>query len=412
MVEIIERKKEEKKIIDFLDNFYKNQNESRGMYVYGDAGCGKTEFVLQLIDKLNYDIIKYDLNDIRSKSIIELLNNKSISSKTVTSYFTKKRVNMVIVIDEIDSVNNNDKSCINSFIKLVRLKKTQKQKTEVYTQLPIIFIGKKEVDKKNKELMKVCNLCELHKPTRKDIEDYLINNYEIEHEMRDKLLDYVDNDIRKLKYIISLIKNDVCVLNNLLNIVCDDTNVKKMTGNLFTNKYELKNHLNTINDTDRTIIGLLWHENVIDFLNKLDNKEGIKLYYNILSNICYADYMDRVTFQKQIWQFNEICSLIKTFYTNHIFHRYFEEKGDKIKLCGEVRFTKVLTKYSTEYNNLIFIQNLCHELNFDRKDMLGFFNNLKKKFCKEDLDLLLCHYEISELDINRIFRYIDYSLLN
>ena len=60
---------------------------------------------------------------------------------------------MVIVIDEIVGLNNTDKSCINSLIKLVRLKKTQKQKNETFTQVPIIFIGKKDVDKKNKELI-------------------------------------------------------------------------------------------------------------------------------------------------------------------------------------------------------------------------------------------------------------------
>ena len=124
------------------------------MYVYGEAGCGKTIFVMNLLNKLNYDIIKYEFSDIRSKSIIELLNNKSISYKNVTSFFSKKEVKMVIVIDEIDGLNNTDKSCINSLIKLVRLKKTQKQKNETFTQVPIIFIGKKDVDKKNKELMK------------------------------------------------------------------------------------------------------------------------------------------------------------------------------------------------------------------------------------------------------------------
>ena len=76
---------------------------------------------------------------------------------------------MVIVIDEIVGLNNTDKNCINSLIKLVRLKKTQKQKNETFTQVPIIFIGKKDVDKKNKELMKVCNLCQLYKPKEKKL---------------------------------------------------------------------------------------------------------------------------------------------------------------------------------------------------------------------------------------------------
>ena len=34
----------------------------------------------------------------------------------------------------------------------------------------------------------------------------------------------------------------------------------------------------------------------------------------------YSDYIDRITFQKQIWQFNEMSSLIKTFYNNKIYN--------------------------------------------------------------------------------------------
>jgi hypothetical protein len=73
----------------------------------------------------------------------------------------------------------------------------------------------------------------------------------------------------------------------------------------------------------------------------------------------------------------------------------------------EIRFTKVLTKYSTEYNNSIFINNLCQELNLDNKDMLGYFCYLKKNEDMNKIENILEYYDISTLDINRIFRYID-----
>ena len=53
-----------------------------------------------------------------------------------------------------------------------------------------------------------------------------------------------------------------------------------------------------MNETDRTIVGLLWHENVIDVLNKYNQTEMIPFYNEILNNICFADYIDRITFQK------------------------------------------------------------------------------------------------------------------
>ena len=56
-----------------------------------------------------------------------------------------------------------------------------------------------------------------------------------------------------------------------------------------------------MNETDRTIVGLLWHENIIDVLEKTSKEESIPFYLKILDNMCFADYIDRITFQKQIW---------------------------------------------------------------------------------------------------------------
>lgn len=90
---LIDRVFERNNVINFLNNFYnKNITQSKGLYVCGEAGCGKTEFVINLLNELNYDIIRYDTNDNRSKNIIELLNNKGMSSRNVTSFFTKKKV--------------------------------------------------------------------------------------------------------------------------------------------------------------------------------------------------------------------------------------------------------------------------------------------------------------------------------
>ena len=131
-----------------------------------------------------------------------------------------------------------------------------------------------------------------------------------------------------------------------------------------------------MNETDRTIVALLWHENIIDMLENTDINKSMPFYLKILNNICYADYIDRVTFQNQIWQFNEMSSLIKTFYNNKIFHDH--TKNYELKPLNEVRFTKVLTKYSTEYNNSLFIHSMCQQVGMDKKDMFLFFRSLSR----------------------------------
>jgi uncharacterized protein YdiU (UPF0061 family) len=163
-----------------------------------------------------------------------------------------------------------------------------------------------------------------------------------------------------------------------------------------------------MNETDRTIVGLLWHENIIDVIGKIKKEDSIPFYLKILDNMCFADYIDRITFQKQIWQFNEMSSLIKTFKNNEIYHETFSKKKIKFNPI-EVRFTKVLTKYSTEYNNSIFIQNLCQQLGMDKKDLFSFFLDIKNKYEPDsiEMNMLFENYEISKLDINRIYRYLE-----
>ena len=70
----------------------------------------------------------------------------------------------------------------------------------------------------------------------------------------------------------------------------------------------------------------------------------------------------------------------------------------------EIRFTKVLTKYSTEYNNSLFIQELCQKLSLDKKDTFSFFLNLRNNYTEHEIFEL---YDINKLDVNRIYRYID-----
>ena len=68
-------------------------------------------------------------------------------------------------MDDIDGMNNGDKGGINSLIKIIRPKKTKKQKNEEISMNPIICIGNNHIDKKIRELVNVCYSLELNKPT-------------------------------------------------------------------------------------------------------------------------------------------------------------------------------------------------------------------------------------------------------
>jgi len=411
---LLNREEKFQQVKDILINFEENKKNfflNKGIYIYGDPGSGKTTFITNILKELNYDIIIYDAGEIRNKNIIDSITSSNMSDKNVMSLFNKKIKKIAIIMDEIDGMNNGDKGGINSLIKLIRPKKTKKQKEEEYSMNPIICIGNYHIDKKIKELMRVCHTIEIKSPTNQQIKDIIKTVLpDISKHFVNDIIQFVQGDLRKLNNICHIYKSNPNLLNgtinmNIFQIKNYNYDTKKITHKLINQPYNFDEHNNIMNETDRTIIGLLWHENIIDVLEKIDKVQSIPIYLKQLENICFADYIDRITFQKQIWQFNEMSSLIKTFKNNKMYHEIDIKKPKYAP--SEVRFTKVLTKYSTEYNNTTFIQNLCQQLGMDKKDLLGFFIQLKNNYDDDKLLSIFENYEISKLDINRIFRYLN-----
>ena len=417
MNEILNRKQIIKEIKLILTNFKENCkdiNFKKGIYIYGSPGCGKSKFVYDILNEMNYDIIKYDAGDVRNKNLIDTITSNNIGCQNVLQMMSGKNKPIAIIMDEIDGMNNGDKGGITALIKLIRQKKTKKQRMEQMTLNPIICIGNYNIDKKIRELMKVSHSFELKSPTNQQIEKII--NIEMPNiTNKTQLIHYIQGDLRKLDFIKKIYNKNPKLLNeetiqNIFHVKSYSENSKLITQNLINQPFSLDQHNKYINETDRTIIALLWHENIIDPISKSEKSKSIPFYLKILDNICFADFIDRITFQNQIWQFNEMSSLMKTFHNNKIYHDTFPENMNKFK-PSEVRFTKILTKYSTEYNNIMFIYELCQKLDMDKNDLLSFFQELRlihgEDFYNKNNGELFEEYDISKLDIKRIYRYLD-----
>mgnify|MGYP002701296221 CR=1 FL=1 len=140
--ETLNRKDIENEIKHILLNFEelnKDTKFKKGIYVYGSPGCGKTQFVKNIIKDLEYDIIHYDAGDVRNKSLMDSITSNNISSCNVLDMMNGKKKQIVIVMDEIDGLNNGDKGGINALIKIIRQKKTKKQKQKNNTVNTILL---------------------------------------------------------------------------------------------------------------------------------------------------------------------------------------------------------------------------------------------------------------------------------
>ena len=425
LTRIFERQTTTDNIKSILNDFDKKCNEltyKKGIYIYGSPGSGKSTFVMNLLKEMGYDVIKYDAGDVRNTGLINTITSNNISNRNVLDMMAGRVKKIAIVMDEIDGMNNGDKGGITALIKLIRQKKTKKQKLENSTMNPIICIGNYCIDKKIRELMKVCNTFELKLPTMNQINHILItmfpdlNNHN-NQEKKQTLLEYIQCDVRKLNFVYDIYsKNPLLLEGNSLSLIfqrkSSNEDSKRITQTLINKYVSLNQHNRVMNETERTIVALLWHENIVDMIEKYDKRKSIPVYQKILDKMCYADYIDRITFQNQIWQFNEMSSLMKTFHNNKIYHDNFPENKNNF-VTSEVRFTKVLTKYSTEYNNMMFIYGLCQELDIDKSELIFMFQEIRLMMNNEetnDIGKVFENYNINKLDIQRMYRYMDKSV--
>jgi hypothetical protein len=347
----------------------------------------------------------------------------------------RKPKKIAIVMDEIDGMNNGDKGGIDALIKLIRQKKTKKQKAENTTLNPIICIGNHKNDKKIRELMKACHTFELKIPTFTQIHSILqlclppFNTFQ--SELQQKVHEYIQGDLRKLLFICQIWKKKPELLTfetiqNIFHVKMFNEDAKKITWRLINNNIPLEEHTLFMNETDRTTVALLWHENIANPLSLEPKQKAFPFYSKLLENMCFADYIGRITFQSQIWQFNEMGSLIKTFYNNRLYHDEYPNHSGKFAL-SDVDFTKVLTKYSTEYNNQLFLHGLCQKMNMDKNDLVSFFQELRILYSSPSSDTLkptkinkntntewmtkvedyLAKDSVDLLDIKRMYRFLD-----
>lgn len=432
-------------ILNFLITFDNEKHSSsikRGLYLYGKHGIGKTSFICDFLRDHHYQIIHYNSCDTFNKDFIYNMSTECMNDTCILSSFTKKPKKKVIVIDDIVSIHVSDRTAIGKLIKLLRPKKTKRQKSEEIAMVPIICVNHYYLDKKIKELMKVCECVEMPPPTTNQLINYTKQYVSLKNQntLSENIISlYVDKSNKNLNRLHNIIHyhlehDDIYEGNTNLNTKqhlkdYNYVNIKDVVKIMFQKPLQLEDHFIVLNETDRTSISMLIHENIIDHLeHKLNttnhnsvaytsssssvdqsiNETDLKVFENygeILNDICYYDYIDRVTFQKQIWILNELNSINKNVRNLNKYKEYVRE-SKKNDLCKEPRFTKVLTKYSTEYNNHIFITEIAQKLQLDTKDVIChfiYYRNNGIEINHEEFH----KYEITSLDVNRMIRYVN-----
>ena len=403
----------------------------RSVYIQGSSGVGKTFFVKQVLTRLNYEIVYFNTVDVRTSAVIAELTQKC---NNVMSMFNSTVKPIAIVMDEIDGMNNGDKSGLNSLIKLLRMPKSGAQnkrkkivKTEpkpclpVIITVPVICIGNDNISKKINELIHMCSLCISLPPLTPDtIRSLIFNNPSTSTSTSnsndvEQMLSFAGHNMRLLEKIIRMYSRDACKTMDFIRVralmpTYIENEPKQTARNMFFNIAHrqpiltMKTFSSSIADTDHTSVGLIWHENVGDLVPRN--------YLAQLDNVCISDGFDCVRFNKQLWQLNELSSYVKTFKNYLLLYEQTPPISLNLvkKSCATIRFTKIITKFATEFHNCGFIQELCQSSElFDKHKLIALFFRLHAmdgEAREREVNQLLSR-GIEMKTIARMFRYID-----
>ena len=391
-------------------NYIKNldkPNSQKYLYVYGDIGIGKTTIINSIFTSLKYNINYIDCNQ-NKLSVEELINMTNISD--VYSMFFNNKQNYALIIDNINYYSYSDKSYFTTLIKLLKKKNSHKP-------IPFIFINTLQEEKKFTELYKISTLLKINPPSNSQLKNIILKLYpsifdlENSDHIVNNILDYLDNKFYKLINIDYFYKNNIIELKfNSANAnanasanatIINNSNIKILTKNLLEHRFNL-NDLDIINYSDRTSLSLLLHENIIKLFNTNLSISNLKIYKKILQNFAFCDCIDKNIFLYQIWQLNDITYIIKIFYNNFILYqnnllRHIDQK--------DIIFTKILTKYSSEYNNFNFIFSNTQLYCTNKKNLL-LYMFVSEKY--DETHIKLVYNRIIKL----IDQYINYKINN
>lgn len=285
-------------------------SKHNSMYLHGKTNSGKTSRVINYLKNKDYEYQYCSIQNIKNESyFFDLLKNQNIFNM-----MKMKKIQRVIVIDNIDYLQNNDKKVLSIIAKYMK----KKNKTNAQNDVKYIFIGINEQDKKVTEL-----------------------------EAQVEYIHYIETQVSYTEA---------------------DKNVKEICKELLINK-----NVDYFKICEKTIVSLMYHENILFYANK-----DLLFYEQFLESFVNGDYYDRVSFQRQLWQFNEMTFFLKVInnYIN-LHNRLWENEYN-----SEIIFTKILTKYSNEYSNQNFIINICTKLNLQKIELI---EQLKKDICQVKL---------------------------
>ena len=295
-----------------------------------------------------------------------------------------------IIMDEVDGMSSGDKGGVSELISFINPNKgkRKKDKKKLSYQNPIICICNSDKDKKIQDLRKECEVLKYNIPKLSEITEFaekVVKKEKIKVD-EEKLLDLVtfsQRDIRKLLGNIQFLKlghtkNKKLEINTCREEISDrmpdesnnlsGLDKKIEEASLFQSVFQVLEsrpsieEIVRISQSDRSLINLLVHENIISILQnyKTSDSSKIKSLEKIYSYIGESDMLESYLFHNYHHHISEINSILRCGACSYALDELPRNKNPTFRF-EDLVFSKLMSKFSVQH------QNYNHKMNLNLK---------------------------------------------
>jgi DNA polymerase III delta prime subunit len=416
---------EKQKISDWLDNYYNQKNKSTSILILtGSHGIGKTLCAKLTSKEKNYNILDINLyNSKNQKDTLNLINDINKSTNILNKINNKSKEKYILLINDSDTISNNKSNSKNSNKQLLTLF----DNNDKYRYFPIILISNGQYSKFILDIKKYCTTIYFKIPSNNNMLSMINNiiiheNINMDLNVKTKIIEFSQNDFRRLINIIEDIYNSVI---DKKNITINDINKytffskkKNLDIGLIDTTRKLITSYSNINDiiklyhNEKVLLPLMLHDFYIKTIfYKFNNpKLIINSIQKISDSMSYSDIVETNIYMDQNWYLHDIYgyfSCVKTSYELNKFKSKPIDYNFPIKYsCSDLN--KTATK-NINKNKLIEIINddipnfknmSLNELLFINKYIITLFKNNNITRIKE----IMKQYNINIKSLEKIIK--------
>ena len=379
---------------------------SKGIFVSGPPGCGKSSFVAGALRRLGYDTLVLGAGDVRNKEAMEGLASGNIAERSVISMFHGPGRPLVIVLDDADCLGagGGDKGAATALVRLIRPQKSRRQLGGLRIANPVVCVGCNGGDKRTKEIAAACTVVQLQAPVPAEMRAIVGATLPgLCAADQKRVMRFASGNLHQLALACELIDGGGATMAAHLDALPSldaGEDSRGLARRLMAQGCPIEDHGRLVCDVDRAILGLMVHENIPRLLGA---SGVVHPYVAAIGLFCEADCLDRTAFQRQVWQLSELCSLLKNLWTTQILQEEIPDCSGRVNALKDVRFTRVLTKYSAEYSNMRFIQTLCNRAGIEKSDLWAAWGASCRAPAQAQVDLAAL--PLTRLELSRLDRY-------